>query len=106
MKVQIHYEIPKLEGISKKKFVKLKIFLDEIQKNDYEIQFALCSQIRNCTVDMLACVMDTYSNGKDNQISNNLWIDRTTNCAAPAEGANNESACKGAKIAYGLFGRS
>ena len=55
---------------------------------------------------MLACVMDTFSNGKDNQISNNLWIDRTTNCAAPAEGANNESACKGAKIAYGPFGRS
>ena len=55
---------------------------------------------------MLACVMDTFSNGKDNQISNNLWIGRTTNFAAPAEGANNESACKGAKIAYGLFGRS
>ena len=52
---------------------------------------------------MLACVMDTFSNGKDNQISNNLWIGRTTNCAAPAEGANNESACKGAKIAYGLL---
>ena len=28
--------------------------------------------------------------------------DRTTNCAAPAEGANKESACKGAKIAIGL----
>ena len=47
--------------------------------------------------------MDTFSNGKDNQISNNLWIDRTTNCAAPAEGANKESACEGAKIVIGLL---
>ena len=70
----------------------------------------LCSRtfqfLQHLTLRMLACVMDTFSNGKDNQISNNLWIGRTTNCAAPAEGANNESACKGAKIAYGLFGRS
>ena len=50
--------------------------------------------------------MDTFSNGKDNQISNNLWIDRTTNCAAPSNEEGAKTACKGVKIDYGLFGRS
>ena len=52
---------------------------------------------------MLACVMDTFSNGKDNQISNNLWIDRTTNCAAPSNEEGAKTACKGVKIDYGLL---
>lgn len=45
MKVQNHYEIPKLEGISKKKVCEIQTFLDVIKKNDNEIQFALCSQV-------------------------------------------------------------
>ena len=47
--------------------------------------------------------MDTFSNGKDNQISNNLWIDRTTNCAAPSNEEGAKTACKGVKIDYGLL---
>ena len=47
--------------------------------------------------------MSTFADGKDNQNSNNLWIECTTNCAAPSNEEGAKTACKGVKMDYGLL---